>query len=145
MNAGLGVLPPAGPGQSPGLFPPPHPAYLRASEPEYPPPMKNLSGLMRQAQDMQAKMAEMQAKLETLETEGVAGAGMVRVTLSGRGEMRAITIDPKLADAAEMEMLQDLIVAAHHDAKAKSEALAQEEMQKATGGLNLPGGLKLPF
>jgi DNA-binding YbaB/EbfC family protein len=107
--------------------------------------MKNLSGLMRQAQDMQAKMAEMQAKLETLETEGVSGAGMVRVTLSGRGEMRAIKIDPKLADAAEMEMLQDLIVAAHHDAKAKSEALAQEEMQKATGGLNLPGGLKLPF
>jgi DNA-binding YbaB/EbfC family protein len=107
--------------------------------------MKNIAGLMKQAQDMQAKMADIQAKLEATVTEGVAGAGMVRVTLSGRGELRGITIDPKLADPAEMEMLEDLIVAAHRDAKAKSDALSQAEMAKATGGLNLPAGLKLPF
>ena len=70
---------------------------------------------------------------------------MVRLRLSGRGELRGLTIDPRLADPAEMEMLQDLILAAHADAKAKTEALAASEMQKATGGLNLPPGLKLPF
>jgi DNA-binding YbaB/EbfC family protein len=107
--------------------------------------MKNLAGLMKQAQEMQEKMAQMQAKLESVDTEGVAGAGMVRVTLNGRGEMRGITIDPKLADPAEMEMLEDLIVAAHRDAKQKVEAAAQAEMQKASGGLNLPAGFKLPF
>jgi DNA-binding YbaB/EbfC family protein len=107
--------------------------------------MKNLAGLMKQAQEMQEKMAEMQAKLEAATTEGVAGAGMVRVTLSGKGDLRGITIDPKLADPGEMEMLEDLIVAAHRDAKSKSEAMAAAEMQKATGGLNLPGGMKLPF
>ena len=107
--------------------------------------MKNLAGLMKQAQDMQEKMADMQARLEAVDTEGVAGAGMVRVTLNGRGELRGIKLDPKLADPAEMEMLEDLIVAAHRDAKVKTEALAQAEMQKATGGLNLPAGLKLPF
>lgn len=107
--------------------------------------MKNLSGLMKQAQEMQAKMAEMQTRLEAVETIGVAGAGMVRVTLSGKGELRGITIDPKLADPAEMEMLEDLIIAAHRDAKRKTEAVAEAEMQKATGGLSLPGGMKLPF
>ena len=107
--------------------------------------MKNLAGLMKQAQDMQEKMADMQARLEAVDTEGVAGAGMVRVTLNGRGELRGIKLDPKLADPAEMEMLEDLIVAAHRDAKLKTEVLAQTEMQKATGGLNLPAGLKLPF
>jgi DNA-binding YbaB/EbfC family protein len=110
--------------------------------------MKNLAGLMKQAQDMQTKMAEMQARLEAVDTEGVSGAGMVRVILNGRGDMRAITIDPKLADPAEMEMLGDLIIAAHRDAKSKSDALTQAEMQKATGGLDIPGlagGLKLPF
>jgi DNA-binding YbaB/EbfC family protein len=107
--------------------------------------MKNLAGLMKQAQDMQAKMAEMQARLEGQETEGESGAGMVRVRLNGRGEMLGIKLDPKLADPAEMDMLEDLIVAAHRDAKQKVEQVAQAEMQKATGGLNLPAGLKLPF
>ncbi len=107
--------------------------------------MKNLAGLMKQAQEMQDKMAQMQARLESVDTEGVAGAGMVRVTLNGRGELRGIKIDPKLADPDEMEMLEDLIVAAHRDAKQKVEAAAQAEMQKATGGLNLPAGMKLPF
>lgn len=107
--------------------------------------MKNLAGLMKQASQMQKKMEDMQAALEAATIEGSAGAGMVRVTMSGKGELRGLTIDPKLADPAEMEMLQDLIIAAHADAKRKIEAVAAEEMQKATGGLNLPPGLKLPF
>ncbi|MBV9735970.1 MAG: YbaB/EbfC family nucleoid-associated protein [Acidisphaera sp.] len=107
--------------------------------------MKNLAGLMKQAQEMQGKMQEMQAKLEGLEVEGQAGAGMVSVTLNGKGDMKRVRIDPKLADPAEMEMLEDLVVAAHADARRKVEATAAEEMQKVTGGLALPGGMKLPF
>ena len=107
--------------------------------------MKNLSGLMKQASQMQAKMREMQAKLEAMQLEGNSGAGMVTVTLNGKGEMRRVKIDPKLADPAEMEMLEDLIVAAHADARRKIEAAATEEMQKMTGGIDLPPGLKLPF
>ena len=94
---------------------------------------------------MQAKMQEMQAKLENMEVEGTSGAGMVAVTLNGRGEMKRLKIDPKLADPAEMEMVEDLIVAAHNDAKRKIEAMASEEMQKITGGMQLPPGMKLPF
>lgn len=107
--------------------------------------MKNLAGLMKQASQMQAKMEAMQTSLEGMTIEGEAGAGMVTVTLSGKGDMRSIRIDPKLADPAEMEMLQDLIVAACADARKKLDVKAAEEMQKVTGGLNLPPGLKLPF
>jgi nucleoid-associated protein EbfC len=107
--------------------------------------MKNLGGLMKQAAQMQAKMQEMQAKLETMEISGEAGAGMVRITLNGKGELRRIKLDPKLADPAEMEMLEDLIVAAHRDAKTKVEAQMADEMQKVTGGMQLPPGMKLPF
>jgi hypothetical protein len=107
--------------------------------------MKNLSGLMKQASQMQAKMAEMQARLEAATMEGQSGAGMVRVTLSGKGDLRGVVIDPKLADPAEMEMLQDLLVSAHADAKRKLDAMMAEEMSQATGGLQLPPGMKLPF
>jgi DNA-binding YbaB/EbfC family protein len=107
--------------------------------------MKNLAGLMKQAQEMQGKMEEMQARLEAMETEGVAGAGLVRVTLNGKGALRRVQIDPKLIDPAEAEMLQDLIVAAHADARRKVEARAAEEMQQVTAGLPLPPGMKLPF
>ena len=107
--------------------------------------MKNLAGLMKQASQMQSKMQEMQSKLESMEVEGAAGAGLVTVALTGKGELRRIKIDPKLLDAAEAEMLEDLIVAAHADAKRKVEAMAAEEMQKVTGGLQLPPGMKLPF
>jgi DNA-binding YbaB/EbfC family protein len=107
--------------------------------------MKNLAGLMKQASQMQAKMQEMQTKLEGMEVEGTSGAGMVSVTLNGRGEMKQVKIDPKLADPAEMEMVEDLIVAAHNDAKRKIETMASEEMQKMTGGMQLPPGMKLPF
>ncbi len=107
--------------------------------------MKNLGNLMKQAQQMQSKMAEMQAKLGELEVGGAAGGGMVQVTVNGKGEMRRIKIDPSLCSADEVEVLEDLIVAAFNDAKGKIEGLMQEEMQKITGGLNLPAGLKLPF
>lgn len=107
--------------------------------------MKNLAGLMKQASQMQTKMAELQAKLETMEVEGSAGAGMVTAVLSGKGELRRVKIDPKLADPAEMEMVEDLLVAAHAEAKRKLEALTAEEMEKVTGGMQLPGGMKLPF
>ena len=107
--------------------------------------MKNLAGLMKQASQMQAKMAEMQEKMEALEIEGASGAGMVAVTLSGKGALKRLRIDPKLADPVEMEMLQDLIVAAHAEAKRKLEEVMAAEMQEATGGMQLPPGLKLPF
>jgi len=107
--------------------------------------MKNIAGLMKQASQMQAKMAEMQTKLESIEVEGAAGAGMVTVMLSGKGEMKRVKIDPKLLDPSDTEMLEDLIVAAHTDAKRKLEAVTAEEMQKVTGGLQLPPGMKLPF
>jgi DNA-binding YbaB/EbfC family protein len=77
--------------------------------------------------------------------EGSAGAGMVIVTMSGKNELRSVRIDPKLADPEDMEMLQDLLVAAHADARRKIETMAADEMQKVTGGLNLPPGMKLPF
>ena len=107
--------------------------------------MKNLAGLMKQAGQMQQKMQELQEQLERLTIEGSAGAGMVTVTLSGKGDLRRVHVDPKLADPAETEMLQDLIVAAHADARRKLEAQTSAEMQKLTGGLDLPAGLKLPF
>jgi nucleoid-associated protein EbfC len=107
--------------------------------------MKNIAGLMKQASQMQKKMEEMQAKMESMLLEGSAGAGMVSVTLNGKSELKAVRIDPKLADPEETEMLQDLLVAAHADAKRKLEAAASDEMQKVTGGMNLPGGMKLPF
>ncbi len=107
--------------------------------------MKNIAGLMKQASQMQAKMQEMQAKLEMMQIEGAAGAGMVVVTMTGKGELIRIKIDPKLADPTETEMLEDLVVAAHADARRKIEAMTADEMQKVTGGMELPGGLKLPF
>ncbi len=107
--------------------------------------MKNLAGLMKQAGEMQKKMEEMQATLEAATLEGSAGAGMVSVLISGKGDLRAVRIDPKVADPNEIEILQDLLIAAHADARRKMEAAAAAEMQKVTGGLPLPGGFKLPF
>ncbi|MBQ3817645.1 MAG: YbaB/EbfC family nucleoid-associated protein [Acetobacter sp.] len=107
--------------------------------------MKNLASLMKQASQMQAKMETMQNALESMTIEGESGAGKVTVVLSGKGDMRSIRIDPALADPNEMEMLQDLIVAACADARRKLDEKAAEEMQKVTGGLNLPPGFKLPF
>ncbi len=107
--------------------------------------MKNIAGLMKQAQQMQQKMADMQARLEAAEMEGVAGAGLVRVVLSGKGALKSVKVDPKLIDPAETEMLEDLIIAAHADAKARLDAMMEAETKNAMGGLPLPPGLKLPF
>jgi len=107
--------------------------------------MKNLGQMMKQAQEMQSKMQEMQARLEQTEITGSAGAGMVEVTLNGKGEMRRLKVDPELVKPGETEVMEDLIVAAHNDAKVRVEAYMQEEMGKITGGLNLPEGFKLPF
>ena len=107
--------------------------------------MKNLGNMMKQAQAMQAKMAEAQAKLEQMTVEGASGGGMVKVVLSGKGEMKGLTIDPNLVDPEDAEVLEDLIIAAHNDAKAKSEAMMAEEMKAVTGGLQLPPGMKMPF
>jgi DNA-binding YbaB/EbfC family protein len=111
--------------------------------------MKNLGNMLKQAQQMQTRMAEMQAKLDATTVDGAAGAGMVQVTLTGKGDLKRVSIDPSLLVADEREVLEDLLVAAHADAKQKVEAMMAEEMQKATAGLNLPGGLpggfKLPF
>ncbi len=107
--------------------------------------MKNLGQIMKQVQDMQTRMAEMQEKLADVEVTGSAGGGMVRATLNGKGAVKAVKIDPTLINPAESEMLEDLIVAAINDAKAKVDDRLQSEMSKFTGGLPLPPGFKLPF
>lgn len=107
--------------------------------------MKNLGNMLKEAQKLQSRMAEMQQKLAETEMTGAAGGGMVHVTLNGKGEMRKVKIDPSLADPGEMEILEDLIVAASNDAKAKIDAYLQDEMGKLTGGLPIPPGFKLPF
>ncbi len=107
--------------------------------------MKNLNQMMKQAQQLQNQMAEMQKRLEEVEVVGNSGGGMVQATVNGKGDVKRLKIDPKLIDPNDVEMLEDLIVAACQDAKAKAEAQSQAEMSKITGGLNLPGGMKLPF
>jgi DNA-binding YbaB/EbfC family protein len=107
--------------------------------------MKNLGQMMKQAQEMQARMAELQAKLDTVELTGASGGGMVQVTLNGKGEMKKLKLDKSLVDPNDTEVLEDLILAAFNDAKARVEAHVSEEMSKLTGGLKLPPGMKLPF
>jgi len=105
--------------------------------------MKNFAEMMKQAQALQGRMADMQAELERTLIEGRSGGGMVTVTLSGKGDMTALKVDPSLLKPEEAEILEDLIVAAHNDAKAKVEAAMKEKMKGLTGGLPLPPGLKL--
>ncbi len=105
--------------------------------------IKNLGQLMKQAQEMQSKMNEVQERLANAEVEGVSGGGLVAATMNGKGELKRIKIDRSLADPTEVEVLEDLIVAACADAKAKAETGMADEMQKLTGGLPLPPGMKL--
>jgi DNA-binding YbaB/EbfC family protein len=107
--------------------------------------MKNLSQMLKQAQEMQSKMAEMQTALGDLEVTGQSGGGFVTVTVNGKGDVKRVKIDPKLVDPNEISVLEDLIVAAARDAKTKADAQMQEQMAKLTGGLQLPPGFKLPF
>ncbi|HEX9882091.1 MAG TPA: YbaB/EbfC family nucleoid-associated protein [Hyphomicrobium sp.] len=105
--------------------------------------MKDLMGVMKQMGEMQARMQKMQEELAALEIEGQAGAGLVKVTLSGKGDMKRLSVDPSLMKPDEGEILEDLVVAAAQDAKAKLDLQLQEKMQEMTGGLPLPPGLKL--
>jgi len=105
--------------------------------------MKDLMKLMQQAGQIQQRMQKLQEDLAAMEIEGQSGAGMVKVTLNGKGEMRGVRIDPSLLKPDEAEIVEDLILAAHQDARAKVESTMQERMQEVTGGLPLPPGLKL--
>jgi nucleoid-associated protein EbfC len=107
--------------------------------------MKNLADIMKQVQSMQGRMGDMQTKLEGLVISGQSGGGLVKVALNGKGTLQSVSIDPSLMKPEEREILEDLLVAAHADAKNKVEAAAAEEMKAVTGGLPLPPGMKLPF
>lgn len=106
--------------------------------------MKDLMGLMNKAKEMQTRMAELQEEIATLEATGQSGGGMVRVTLNGKGELKSMAIDPSMLKEGEGEILEDLIIAAHAEAKAKIDVLMQEKTSELTAGMGLPGG-KLPF
>ena len=101
-------------------------------------------GIMKKAQEMQAKMADMQAELDSIEVSGAAGGDMVSVTLTAKGELRGLKIDPSLMNPDESEILEDLIVAAHRDARSKAEQVMAEKMNEVTGGMPMPPGLN-PF
>ena len=105
----------------------------------------NLAKMMKQAQELQGKMAQVQEELGRAEIEGSAGCGMVKAVMSGKHELRRLTIDPSLVTPEDVGMLEDLIVTAVNDARGKVEAHVKEEMGKLTGGLGLPPGLNLPF
>ena len=107
--------------------------------------MKDLLGLMGKAKEMQAKFQAMQDEIATLEATGQAGGGLVRVTLTGKFEMKLLKIDPSLFKEDDVEILEDLIVAAHKDAKDKAEAVTAEKTKALTAGLPIPPGFKLPF
>lgn len=105
--------------------------------------MADFLGLMKQAAELKSKMEAMQAELDQLEVEGVSGAGLVTVRLSGKGEMKGVKIDNSLLKPEEKMIMENIIVAAHGDARRKAEALLQEKMKNVTGGLPLPPGMKL--
>ena len=105
--------------------------------------MRDMMGLMKQAQQMQQKMADVQAELDNIEVEGAAGGGMVSVTMTAKGAIKAVKIDPSLMVADEREILEDLIVAASTDARNRAERVMQERMAEITKGLPIPPGMKL--
>jgi hypothetical protein len=105
----------------------------------------NIGQMMKQVQDMQAKMADMQNRLGDVEVTGHSGGGMVTVTMTGKMDVRKVKLDPKLIDPSDIEMLEDLIAAAFNDAKQKAEQHVSGESEKMMGGLKLPPGMKLPF
>jgi DNA-binding YbaB/EbfC family protein len=107
--------------------------------------MRDLMGMMKTAQEFQGKMQEFQENLGNLVVEGRSGGGLVTVTMSGKGELRGLKIDPSLYKEDSIEVLEDLIIAAHRDAKEKAEAEVQRKMAEMTAGLPLPPGMKLPF
>ncbi len=107
--------------------------------------MRDLMGMMGKVKEMQEKMASLQEEVENIQLEGTSGGGMVTVRLNGKGIMLSLDIDPTMINPDEAEILEDLIVAAHNDAKGKVEAAVQEKTQELTAGLPIPPGMKLPF
>ena len=107
--------------------------------------MKNLGNILKQAQNIQSRMGELQEELRDMEIEGQSGAGMVKAVLNGKGEMRSLSLDPAIVDKDDVGVLEDLIVAAVNDARTKADAISQEKMGELTAGLPLPPGMKLPF
>ena len=107
--------------------------------------MVDVMGMMKKAQELQAKMGEMQEKLAEAEVVGTAGGDMVTVTLNGKGDMKSVKISPSLLDDGDAEIIEDLVLAAHTDARAKVETMAAEKMSEATAGLPIPPGMKFPF
>ncbi len=107
--------------------------------------MKNLGNMLKQAQQMQTKMAEMQDRLGDIELVGQSGAGMVSITVNAKGEIRRVKLAKEVVDPTDVEVLEDLIVAAFNDAKSRIDGVVAEETQKLMGGLKLPPGMKLPF
>lgn len=103
--------------------------------------MRDFMGMMKQAAQLQSKMQEMQAELDTIEVEGVAGGGMVSVTLTAKGALKGVRIDDSLMQPSEKEIVEDLLVTAHADARRKAETVLAEKMKAVTGGLPLPPGL----
>ena len=103
----------------------------------------DLMGMMKQASQLQAKMQEMQAELDRIEVDGTAGGGMVTVTLTAKGELKGVKLDDSLIKPDEKEILEDLLVAAHADARRKADTVMQDKMKELTGGMALPPGLKL--
>ena len=107
--------------------------------------MKDIMGMMKAASEMKGKMEAMQAELANLVVEGKSGGGLVTVALSGKGEMKGLKIDPSLFKEDDVEVLEDLIIAAHSDAKGKAESEMASRMAEVTAGLPIPPGMKLPF
>lgn len=107
--------------------------------------MKDMMGMMKKAQELQGKMQEFQENLGSLTIEGQSGGGMVVVTMNGKGELKGLKIDPSLFKDDSVDILEDLIITAHNDAKQKTEAEVQSRMAEMTAGLPIPPGMKLPF
>lgn len=107
--------------------------------------MQNFSKMMKQAQELQKKMASVQEKVGDCTCEGVSGGGVVTVTMTGKGEVKSVKVDPSLLVPDDVEVLEDLLMAAFGDAKRKSEALMADEMKNLMGGMGMPPGLSLPF
>ncbi|MDP9838457.1 DNA-binding YbaB/EbfC family protein [Neorhizobium huautlense] len=107
--------------------------------------MRDIMGMMGKVKEMQAKMEKMQADIALLEVEGKSGGGLVTVRLNGKGEMLGLKIDPSLFKEDEVEILEDLVIAAHKDAKEKAEAVTAEKTRELTAGLPIPPGMKFPF
>ena len=107
--------------------------------------MNNMSQIMKQAKAMQDKMAEMQKKIEEQEVEGSSGGGVVKVLVNGKNEIKSLKIDPTLINAEEVEVLEDLLIAAINDANKKLKESASNQMRSLSDGMGLPPGMKLPF